>query len=240
MEKIVVPPQPKKGASSIPPGANSGKKLREEAVVEESAVTEELEEPNDSQESGNGEEQQGDPKITRTEEVDLDTKGPERQTKTKVNFVNEDFMAGFVKQKTRESTEKKDEKGATDGKTVAEIQEQIKKEEANPNNQFSKEELMDFAEVFIDIVDLGISSGLRFWAGDTSSTAYELPIEKKRKLTRQVTNLFIKYQTKFSLEFMFIITLVICYSVPAKKAHDMRKAKKKGVVIERGKGKPTK
>ena len=140
-------------------------------------VVEEGKEPRDF--GGKNEE----PKSFKTEEVDRNEKGPESQKKTKVNFVNNDFMSGFVKKKTEESKTKEEEaKGATEGKSKEEIAAQIKQEEANPSGGFSKEELMDFAEVFIDILDMLISTGLRFYSGDTSTTAYELPVDKKRKL----------------------------------------------------------
>lgn len=182
--------------------------------------------------------------ILDTQEVDMNTNKKDiADEKTTVNYAKKNFMSDFVKQDTKASDKPTDEdakKDTNDGLSADQIREKILKEEKENTNQFSREELQDFAEVFMDILDMGISTGLRIYAKDTSTTAYELPVDKKRKITRQLTNLFIKYQTKFSLEFMLIITLFICYAAPAQKAHKLRKAKAAGNDVKRTGGKPSK
>ena len=74
-------------------------------------------------------------------------------------------------------------------------------------------------------------------------------------LEYQLALILVKYQSKFSIEFMFLISLVICYAVPFTKARSRRKEMKEyeqkvadgEIVIEeeekvfkRGKGKPSK
>lgn len=215
--KKVVPPRDAK-----PPGSEK-KSEPKETVMKEEDISEEKLDPRE----GNLDEEKAEPKIDRVEDMNLDEKGPEATVKTKVSFTNNDFMKEFVKKNTEESkTKEQAAETEEDTRTTEEIRQQIHKEESDTKNQFTPAEMKDFAEVFIDVIDMLISTGLRFYSKDTSTSAYELPLDKKAKLSRQITNIFIKYQTKFSIEFMFIVTLFICYSVPARKAHTHRKAVK--------------
>lgn len=244
MDTIEIKTPPKKTPpprDAKPPGSQ-----KKETVVKEEDLEEEKGSGTNGSQGEYEKEPKEEPKVHKVEEMDLDEKGPETTTKTRVSFTNNDFMREFVKKTTEESKSKEQaSESAEDTRTTEEIREQIKKEESDTKNQFTPAEIKDFAEVFIDVLDMLISTGLRFYSKDTSTAAYELPVDKKQKLTRQITNIFIKYQTKFSIEFMFIVTLFICYSVPARKAHTHRKAvleaKKKGVEPpKRGKGQPSK
>jgi hypothetical protein len=181
--------------------------------------------------------------IQSTEFVDVDAKnsGVEEDSNVKVNFMSNNYMEDLISKKTeqgkgKEDTSKPKEKTEPGAKQTNDIL-----SNSSTGNDFSKDDFGDFAEVFMDIIDMGISTALRFWGKDTSTTAYELQADKKRRIVRQLTNLFMKYQAKFSLEFMLVITLIICYSVPFQKAQERRKLINAGHDPEpRGKGKPTK
>lgn len=179
--------------------------------------------------------------VQSSKEINLDEKAESEKNTAKVNFMKGDFMKDFISKKTKPS-EAETEEQKKEGESAQSKQSEEVKTEAKTEPGFAAADMADFAEVFMDILDMGISTGLRFWAKDTSTTEYELPVDKKRRLVRQLTNLFMKYQTKFSLEFMFIVTLAICYSVPISKANKRRKGIKAGVVEpnKREPGKPSK
>ena len=174
--------------------------------------------------------------IKSTADINLDDNKDEADS-ARVNFMDDNYMASMLNKKTEKSEEKNEgeEKKAeqTSSSTSG-------GPEATPDaNAFTKDDMQDFAEVFMDILDMGISTALKFYSKDSSTTAYELGADKKRRLVRQLTNLFMKYQMKFSLEFMFVVTLLICYSVPIAKAKKIRKEIKEGTFKREG-GKPGK
>jgi hypothetical protein len=59
-----------------------------------------------------------------------------------------------------------------------------------------------------------MSSALKWWSKDTSESAYSLPEKKKSMLSYQLSLILMKYQAKFSIEFMFFLTMVVVY-IPA-------------------------
>lgn len=182
----------------------------------------------------------------KTEFIDISAKSSDidKDEKVKVNFLNNNFMEDYIKKDTETGAKKEDASSPDNSKENKNQTKQTNNQvmpDVSSGNDFTKDDFADFAEVFMDIIDMGISTGLRFWAKDTSTYAYEIQADKKRRLVKQLTNLFMKYQTKFSLEFMFIITLLICYSVPFSKANERRKLLAAGGTPEkRVGGKPTK
>lgn len=187
-----------------------------------------------------------DKNIKFSAEVDLNAKD-EKQSTAKVNFVDNNFMSDFVKKKTTRSAESpglNDDDKSENGKEkeTAQSTPQASSEKPNTVDSFTEADFMDIADTFMGILDMGIASLLRFVAKDDTSTPYELDEKKKKRLTRQLGNLFIKYNKKFSLEFMFIVTLAICYSGPIGEARSRRKLIKEngGVVPPRSKGQPAK
>jgi hypothetical protein len=181
---------------------------------------------------------EGNSHIKSTADINLE-QSKEETDSAKVNFMDDNFMESLLNKKTEQSeeqtkgAEKGDSKGSGEDANVSSV-------DVTPDaNAFTKDDMMDFAEVFMDILDMGISTALKFYSKDTSTAAYELSADKKRRLVRQLTNLFMKYQMKFSLEFMFIVTLLICYSVPIAKAKKTRKEIKEGT-FRRESGKPSK
>ncbi len=195
---------------------------KSEEVIEDVNITEEQVEK-DSED--------GDVKYTET--INLKDNKDENDNH-KVNFMDEGAMENMLKNPTEESPEenKADEVKPKDGKT-----EDIKQETQTVEGSLSKDDMQDIADVIIDIIDMAISTGLRFYSGDSSSSLYEIDVNKKRRLVRQLANILVKYQTKFSLEFMFLLTLAICYSVPISKARKVKQQIKDGTYV-REQGRP--
>ena len=211
----------------------------EDEVVEEAQTHEAFIKPPAAQNEENEE------YIESTSEIDLDQKAESEKNTAKVNFMKGDFMKDYISKKTKPSeAENPGIEGEDSSKQGPSVKPEQPAQPVQPEVGFARDDMAEFATVFMDILDMGISTGLRFWAKDTSTTEYELPVDKKRRLVGQLTNIFFKYQTKFSLEFMFVVTLAICYSVPIQKANKKRKAVKAGITTEtdtsRGPGRPSK
>jgi len=264
MEKITpkVPPQAEKKEKNSEPKVDKRTREYKQGKVSEDItpksdeiVSEELNDDNNSDgtEFESHEEfvkhlkpeqhKEGEEFVKSSETIDLGAKnsGVEEDSNVKVDFMNNNFMNDFISKESERSEEKESEDGKGEEKVDSKGDSKIP--DSSDGSSFTKDDFGDFAEVFMDILDMGISTALRFWAKDTSTTEYEVPVDKKRRLVRQLTNLFMKYQTKFSLEFMFVVTLLICYAVPVQKANKRRKLLKSGVnpeEIKRGPGKPKK
>ena len=150
--------------------------------------------------------------------------------KVKVNFMNKDFIKDYVGKKTVKSDEptpgsgEEDSSNSTSGKdeTTEELRQRIKKDEEAYEKQFTPEDFEEIAGFVIDLVDAGISTALRVWAKDTSSRHYELEKSKKDKLAKQGKLILIKHKLKWSVEFVFVLSLVIFYAGPIQKARKRR------------------
>lgn len=162
--------------------------------------------------------------LRGSETISLDDgKRKDVNEKIKMEFMSDDALKSFVKKPTKEATQ---EENQFSNKSVEELKEQIKQEEVAAAQKFTVKDFEDISGFLIELIDTGISTGLRFWSGDTTSAPYEIPVSKKNMLKSQLTLILVKYQTKFSLEFMFLASIIIVYSIPFMKAREYRKNKK--------------
>lgn len=141
-----------------------------------------------------------------------------------VDFMDEEALKQSIKKPTNEA--RVEPESAFKGKTVEEVKNEIKEQEVKAAENFTVKDFENVAGFLISLIDTGVSTALRFWSGDTSDQAYSLPAQKRTMLEKQLTLILVKYQTKFSLEFMFICTLLIVYSIPFMKAREFRNKKK--------------
>lgn len=153
-------------------------------------------------------------------EQDLDT----GKTSTTIDFMNDGEVNDFTKEKTKEAAEEK--AGSKTRRTIDEIKSEINQQEGAMSNM-SAEDLEMVAKFLIGLLDTALSTGLRFWSGDTSDSAYSLPIGKKNNLIEMLTYILVKHQIKFKIEVVFIITVLFAYSVPFMKAKENRSLRKK-------------
>lgn len=147
----------------------------------------------------------------------------------KVNFMDKNFIKDYVGKKTVKSDEptpggedKSDNKSSDSKETTDDLRERIKRDENAYEKQFTPEDFEEIAGFVIDIVDAGISTALRVWAKDTSSRNYELEKSKKDKLAKQGKLILVKHKLKWSVEFVFVLSLVIFYAGPIQKARKRR------------------
>lgn len=144
-----------------------------------------------------------------------------------IDFLNEEHVNNFTSSKTKESQNKKEE-NPWKGKSMEEAQSEISKAEEEAS-KIDPETFYDIAEFIIFLIDASLSAAFKWWAKDTSDSAYSLSATKQKKLTKQLAAILIKYQAKFSIEFMFLISIVILYMPAFWVAHSKRKENKKQV-----------
>lgn len=159
--------------------------------------------------------------ITDKDEGDKDT--------VKVNFMDKGFLKDFVGKKTVKSDEPtpsgkdgKDSKSSTKEETTDELRDRIKRDEESYQNQFTPEDFEEIAGFAIDLLDAAISTGLRVWAKDTKTRDYELDQTKKNKLAKQGKLILIKHKLKWSVEFVFLLSIGVFYAGPIQKARKRR------------------
>ncbi len=249
MEKVK--PVDTTGKSKTPPVSGKAVNKKAEKAKEAQILSEEKDENNVSsvepnlnteqkEQNTNQKENKEKNFVESTQTITVEDDKQEDKT-AKVNFMNNDFMKDFIGKKTEKS---KEEPGLNDNPTkdsnttTATTQESVQQ----PLQQgLSPDDFQEFARVFMEVLDLGIAQLLRFYAKDNSTEAYELPKGKIDRLSKQLGNLFVKYNTKFSLEFMFIVTLCIMYSGPISVAKARKKEiKENGGVVPKREGRPRK
>jgi hypothetical protein len=176
--------------------------------------------------------------VSSSANVNLDDNKDE-SNHASVDFMNDDYMENLLRGKTKQSEEKIEGKETPYEDKKNETKSTLSSDPPTADLAFSEQDMYDFAEVFMDIIDMGISTALKFYSKDTSITAYELEANKKKRLIRQLSKILMKHQIKFPLEAMFIVTLIICYSVPIAKARKTRREIMDGTFKREG-GKPSK
>lgn len=143
------------------------------------------------------------------------------EEETTIDFLKEDQVNSFTQAKTKIS-ENKSAKMFGD-KTTEQIQDEIKKQEGS-QEKIDPETFVDVASFIISLVDSAMSTALRWWGKDNTSSPYELPKPKQEKLTKQLATILIKYQAKFPIEWLFLLGLLIAYLPGYMMAKDRRKA----------------
>lgn len=159
-----------------------------------------------------------------SEEVPLDNKINDDQKTATIDFQNQDDIDNILKSKTKESEFDKTAKDDNKYKNLNadDIRAEIKNEESKASEKYTYEDFANIAAFLLTLYDTGLSTGLGAWAKDSPSL-YEMPKEKKKILEHQLTLILIKYQAKFSLEFMFLATLALVSATPVMKAVKRKK-----------------
>lgn len=146
------------------------------------------------------------------------------EEKVVIDFMNEDHIRSFTAGETKKADVESDEtKSNFEGKSVDDLKADIKRAEEESTKNFTAKDFEDIARFIIFLIDTGLSSGLKWWSGDSSDAAYSLPEKKKEMLVYQLTLILTKYQAKFSIEFMFVLTILIVYAPAFVKAKNKRK-----------------
>lgn len=126
---------------------------------------------------------------------------------------DEDFGKENLKGKSKEEYEK-------------ELEDAIKADKESQTPEYFQE----IAEFLITLIDTGFASAMKWWAKDTSDVAYSLSKPKQNKLIGMLTRILFKYQAKFSLEFMFFLTILVMYIPSFGAARRRRKDLKENLI----------
>jgi len=135
--------------------------------------------------------------------------------KVTIDFMDEQHINSFTSSQSKKAADNTEQStGNFANKTPEEIQSEIKKAEEDSKKNFTAKDFEDIASFIIFLIDTGLASALKWWSKDTSESAYSLPEKKKQMLSYQLSLILMKYQAKFSIEFMFILTIFVVY-IPA-------------------------
>lgn len=212
-----------------PPISNSENKID----ISEAEVIDDNTSSNSNQE--NSEQEEADKKYVENlndqKTIDLNEVGKkDAGEKTTIDFMNEESIKDFTSSQTKKAEPNTEDtrKSQFDGKTIEDVQAQIKKEENDSSKKFTLKDMEEIAGFIIELIDTGFSSAFNWWAGDSSINNYALPKSKKDMLSYQLALILVKYQAKFKIEFMFLLSIIIMYA-PA-----FMLAKKKKAEIKQG------
>lgn len=164
--------------------------------------------------------------------IDLGETGKKQAgEKVVIDFMNEDHVKDFTSSETKKAEDLQDDsdlgnKSNFSGESVDDLKKKIKDEEEKSVKNFTAKDFEDVARFIIFLIDASFSSFFKWWGKDTSDTAYSLPKGKQETLVYQLTLILVKYQAKFSIEFMFLISLLVLYAPAFVKSKNSRKASK--------------
>lgn len=169
-----------------------------------------------------------DQKTVNMDEVGKNSSGE----KKRIDFMKEAAVNEFTKSESKKSENKTNQKNDSfTGKSMNEVQNEIRFAEENDANKYTPEDFREFASMIMLFIDTIFSETLKWFSKDKDSD-YSLPKPKQERLTKSLTYILIKYQSRFPIGWVFIISLVMCYAPAFIAANDKRKKNKaKAVVI---------
>lgn len=96
--------------------------------------------------------------------------------------------------------------------SAEEVQRQTLEFENSRSGKLEYKDLKQTAEFIITLMDTALSTAFKLFARDTSSSAYSMPAPNKKILIEQLTLILSKYQSKFKIEFLFFMGLIVLYA----------------------------
>lgn len=189
-------------------------------------------------------EKEEEPPASEPETINVDElKDKAKHEDVTIDFMNSEQSEAFINKKTKESEldvslGKSSEENASNfkDKTVDEVKAEIAQEEHEQSTKFKAQDYEEIALIIVDVFDMLMAALLRWYAKDTSDQPYSLTKRKKERVAYNLSLLLIKHQKKWSIEFMFCLTLIAIYSGPVLAARDHRKKVKSGEAPKRKKG----
>lgn len=134
-----------------------------------------------------------------------------------VNFQTPDFLSGFVAQKTIENKD-----------TPPIINQPL----TGTDNSLNEEDFQMASEFLITAYDFGLGAFCRWYAGDITDAPYMLSESRKKPLIKLLTKMLVRAQSKFSIEIMFFVMLILAGVTPFIKATNKRDENKKKKIEE--------
>lgn len=232
------------GDKKIPLKRSVNKELniQEATVLEETKTVDPIEQ----------QEKQYTDNLKDQKEVKLEDVGKNKvKEKVTIDFLDESHAFKFTESKSKQAEIKdqnaKDMFGTNDPN---ELRRQVSEAEASAGKEYSVDDFKDIAIFIITMIDVGASNFFKWWSKDTTTNPYSLGEGNKNILIKQLTRILVKYQARFPLEGMFIITLLLMYAGAYKNAKDRRETLKGNSMkvvhnddeekVKRGRGQPRK
>lgn len=188
------------------------------------------------------EEENGEPiplsalKPKEDQEIEIDIKKKQTDNKATFSIKNPSFIKDFVNEPTRNSEDYGKSSSSSssaqtpptsstpaEGETVADIRKRLEEEEKDEVSKLSVEDFEDMADFIIDLIDMGLLFGIRWYSQDISDAEYKVPEEKLKKLKKHLSRLLMRVGKKFPMGILFALGILAAYATPMRKAHEHRK-----------------
>lgn len=150
----------------------------------------------------------------------------EEDENVQAEFEEEDAATLFAAQPTRENQDKTEIPGNT---SAEEVKKQVLEYEESKSGKLEYKDLKQYATVIVTLIDVSFSTLFKLFARDSARSVYELSKPNKEILIEQLTLILAKYQSRFKVEFMFFISLIIMYAPAGVEAFKNRKLTNKAL-----------
>lgn len=151
--------------------------------------------------------------INPDEEID-------EEENIQATFEDENIANKFASEATKTNDI---EEAIPDNMSAEEVRSQVESYEASKSGKLEYKDLKQTAEFLITLLDTALSTAFKVFARDTSITAYSIPAPNKKLLIEQLALILAKYQSKFKVEFLFFLGLIVLYAPMGVKAFQTRK-----------------
>lgn len=162
-----------------------------------------------------------DEKKEKISEIEVDLKKKPADNKQPFSVKGSSFVKDFITQPTTPSDSIQDEDKPKE--SVAEIRARLEQEEKEEINKLSVEDFEDAADFIIDLIDMALMFGIRWYSMDISDAEYKVPEEKLKKLKKHLARLLMRMGKKFPMGVLFVLAVVAAYATPIRKAYEHRK-----------------
>lgn len=159
----------------------------------------------------------------KVSEIEIDPKKKSSDNKQSFDIKNSSFIKDFASQQTRPSSTSEKEIPSGPKETVEDIRKRLEVEEKEEVGKLSVEDFEDAADFVIDLIDMALIFGIRWYSNDISDAEYKVPEEKLKKLKKHLSRLLMRMGKKFPMGILFILGILAAYATPIRKAHEHRK-----------------
>jgi len=173
----------------------------------------------------------------KVQKVEIDIKKKQTDNTATLNIKKPGFIKDFVNEPTRNaedygrsggssssaSPSSASESAPKSAQSVDDIRARLEAEEKEEVSKLSVEDFEDMADFIIDLIDMGLLFGIRWYSQDISDAEYKVPEEKLKKLKKHLGRLLMRVGKKFPMGMLLILGIIAAYATPMRKAHEHRK-----------------
>lgn len=180
----------------------------------------------ESDEVSNQEGDSKDKKSDKNWKINQDSSKSSEQD-VNISFQNDEYLKERMHKKTKEekqyNEEHKDNSSQEKDSKSNENQEQGESQSTyEESGQTDREYYDDMAELIIDLLNDGLAEGLAWFSIQGSSNEFEISKARSDKLKQQLGYILWKHQSRISIEFIFVLTLLVTLGPLISKSWKMR------------------